>query len=189
MESRRMKKIISIMMLMIISLSVHANDIYINQSGATLDLDITQDGQNNTVGSSSTASSVIGATTNLAITQVGDNNVMTFDVNGATYTGTYSVTGNSNNIDFNCDSGGTVSSCASVTASIIWVGSSNDLGIDVGVTADATGAVSPTSMSRSFEEPTQMIEAVTEAHELTVPPLSQLKSMLLLLPVVLKVPV
>ena len=117
-----MKKIISIMMLMIISLSVYANDIYINQSGATLDLDITQDGQNNTVGSSSTASSVIGATTNLAITQVGDNNVMTFDVNGATYTGTYSVTGNSNNIDFNCDSGGSNSSCGTATASIVWVG-------------------------------------------------------------------
>mgnify|MGYP001268663407 FL=1 len=59
-----MKKIISIMMLMIISLSVYANDIYINQSGATLDLDVLQDGQNNTIGSSSTASSVIGATTN-----------------------------------------------------------------------------------------------------------------------------
>ena len=80
-----MKKIISIMMLMIISLSVYANDIYINQSGATLDLDVTQDGQNNTVGNATTASSVIGATTNLAITQIGDSNVMTFDVNGATY--------------------------------------------------------------------------------------------------------
>ena len=80
-----MKKIITFVMLMFISLSVYANDIYVNQSGANLDLDITQDGQNNTVGSSSTASSVIGATTNLSITQVGDSNVMTFDVNGATY--------------------------------------------------------------------------------------------------------
>ena len=51
-----MKKIISIMMLMIISLSVYANDIYINQSGNALDLDVTQDGQNNTVGNSTTAS-------------------------------------------------------------------------------------------------------------------------------------
>ena len=96
-----MKKIITILSVMFISLSVYANDIYINQSGATLDLDVTQDGQNNTVGSSTTASSVIGATTNLAITQVGNNNVMTFDVNGATYHA-FSVTGDSNNIDFNC---------------------------------------------------------------------------------------
>ena len=145
-----MKKIISIMMLMIISLSVYANDIYINQSGATLDLDITQDGQNNTVGSSSTASSVIGATTNLAITQVGDNNVMTFDVNGATYTGTYSVTGNSNNIDFNCDSTAGNSSCGTATASIVWVGSSNDIDIDIGETSDASNAtVSITGSSGS----------------------------------------
>ena len=135
-----MKKVISIMMLMIISLSVYANDIYINQSGATLDLDVLQDGQNNTIGSSSTASSVIGATTNLAITQIGDSNVMTFDVNGATYTGTFSVTGNSNNIDFNCDSAGNNSSCGTATASIVWVGSSNDIDIDIGETSSATSA-------------------------------------------------
>jgi len=135
-----MKKIISIMMLMIISLSVYANDIYINQSGNALDLDVTQDGQNNTVGNSTTASSVVGVTTNLAITQIGDSNVMTFDVNGATYTGTFSVTGNSNNIDFNCDSGGSNSSCGTATASIVWVGSSNDIDIDIGETSSATSA-------------------------------------------------
>ena len=135
-----MKKIITFVMLMFISLSVYANDIYVNQSGANLDLDITQDGQNNTVGSSTTASSVVGATTNLAITQVGDSNVMTFDVNGATYTGTFSVTGNSNNIDFNCDSTAGNSSCGTATASIVWVGSSNDLDIDIGETSSATNA-------------------------------------------------
>ena len=135
-----MKKIITYSMLMIISLSVYANDIYVNQSGATLDLDITQDGQDNTVGSASTASSVIGATTNLAITQVGSNNVMTFDVNGATYTGTFSVTGDSNDIDFNCDSAGSNSSCATATASVVWVGSSNDIDIDIGETASASTA-------------------------------------------------
>ena len=37
-----------------------ANDIYVTQSGATLDLDITQDGQNNTVGNSTTASASTG---------------------------------------------------------------------------------------------------------------------------------
>jgi len=140
MESKRMKKIITILSVIFISLSVHANDIYINQSGATLDLDITQDGNNNTVGNSTTASSVIGATTNLAITQIGDSNVMTFDVNGATYTGTFSVTGNSNNIDFNCDSAGNNSSCGTATASIVWVGSSNDIDIDIGETSSATSA-------------------------------------------------
>ena len=145
-----MKKIITILSVIFISLSVHANDIYINQSGASLDLDVLQDGQNNTIGSSGTSSSVIGATTNLAITQIGDSNVMTFDVNGATYTGTFSVTGNSNNIDFNCDSAGNNSSCGTATASIVWVGSSNDIDIDIGETSSATGAtVSITGASGS----------------------------------------
>ena len=129
-----------VMFLMMLTMPVMANDIYVTQSGATLDLDILQDGQNNTIGNSTTASTVTGATSNFNIDQIGDSNVLTFDINGASYTGTFSTTGNSNNIDFNCDSGGTVSSCASVTASIIWVGSSNDLDIDVGETADATGA-------------------------------------------------
>ena len=129
-----------VMFLMMITMPVMANDIYVTQSGATLTFDVLQDGQNNTIGNSTTASTVTGATSNFNIDQIGNSNVLTFDINGANYTGTFSTTGNSNNIDFNCDSGGTVSSCATVTASIIWVGSSNDLDIDVGETADATGA-------------------------------------------------
>ena len=129
-----------VMFLMTFTLPVLANDIYITQSGATLTLDVLQDWQNNTIGNSTTASTVTGATSNFNIDQVGDSNVLTFDINGANYTGVLSTTGNSNNIDFNCDSGGSNSSCATVSATIVWVGSSNDLDIDVGETADATGA-------------------------------------------------
>ena len=135
-----MKTLAKIVMFLMMSLPVMANDIYVTQSGATLTFDVLQDGQNNTIGNSTTASTVNGATSNFNIDQVGDSNVLTFDINGANYTGTFSTTGNSNNIDFNCDSGGANSSCATVTASIIWVGSSNDLDIDIGETADATGA-------------------------------------------------
>ena len=135
-----MKTLIKFVMCLMMFSPVLANDIYVTQSGATLTLDVLQDGQNNTIGNSTTASTVTGATSNFNIDQVGNSNVLTFDINGASYTGTFSTTGNSNNIDFNCDSGGSNSSCASVTASIIWVGSSNDLDIDVGETADATSA-------------------------------------------------
>ena len=139
-----------IVIVMLFALPVMANDIYVTQSGATLDLDITQDGQNNTVGNSTTSSSVIGATTTIDIDQVGNSNVLKFDVNGATFTGTFSTTGNSNDIDFNCDSTGNNSSCATATASIIWAGNSNDLDIDIGETADAANAtVSITGSSGS----------------------------------------
>jgi hypothetical protein len=135
-----MQKLIVSFITIMWSMAAWANDIYVTQSGATLDLDITQDGENNQVGNGTTSSSVIGATTTLDIDQIGDSNVLTFDVNGATYTGTFSVTGNSNNIDFNCDSDGTGSSCATVTSSITMVGNSNDIDVDVGETADAAGS-------------------------------------------------
>ena len=134
-------KIFSFFVMFLMSLSVMAtNKIYVTQAGASLVFDVLQDGNGNMVGNSTTASTVSGSATNFNIDQVGDSNIITFDIEGDSFTGTWSTTGNSNNIDFNCDSAGTVSSCATVTASIIWVGSSNDLDIDVGETADATGA-------------------------------------------------
>jgi len=133
-----MKKLILIMFLMVST--VYANDIYVTQSGATLDLDILQDGQNNTIGSSTTSSSVIGATTNFDIKQVGNSNVITFDINGANYTGTWDITGNSNNIDFNCDSTGNNSSCGTATANITWTGNSSDIDLDIGETSAAGNA-------------------------------------------------
>ena len=135
-----MKRLLTTLLLSAgIAFGAYANDIYVTQSGDTLDLDITQDGQNNTVGNSTTSSSVIGATATIDIDQVGNSNVLTFDVNGATYTGTFNVTGNSNNIDMNCDSTGNNSSCGTVTASITMVGNSNDIDLDIGETSDSAG--------------------------------------------------
>jgi len=145
-----MKRLLTTLLLSAgIAFGAYANDIYVTQSGDTLDLDITQDGTNNTVGNSTTASSVIGATATIDIDQVGNSNVVTFDVNGASYTGTFNVTGNSNNIDFNCDSGGSKSSCASVTASITMVGNSNDIDLDIGESADSEGTTATITSAAS----------------------------------------
>jgi len=116
----------------------YANDIYVTQSGATLDLDITQDGENNTVGNSTTASASTGATTTLNIDQIGNSNVITYQINGATYTGVINLVGNSNNVDLNCDSGGSNSSCGSANAVINFTGNSNDIDLDIGQTSSAT---------------------------------------------------
>ncbi len=112
--------------LLLFALPVMANDIYVTQSGATLDLDITQDGQNNTVGNSTTASTVSGATTTIDIDQVGNSNVLKFDVNGATFTGTFSTTGNS-------------ADAANATVSI--TGSSGSDSNVVAATIDGTSAI------------------------------------------------
>ena len=131
---------IKIITFLLFALPVFANDIYVTQSGATLDLDITQDGQNNVVGTSQTAATVSGATTTIDIDQVGNSNVLAFDVNGDTFTGTFSTTGNSNDIEFLCDSTDGNSSCDTATASITWIGNSNDIDIDIGETNDAANA-------------------------------------------------
>jgi len=133
-----MTRLITLVLSFMFIATAHSNDIYVTQSGASLDLDITQDGTNNTVGNSTTASTVTGANTTIDIDQVGNSNILNFDVNGATYTGTFNVTGNSNDIDIKCDSTNGNSSCATVTASVTMVGNSNDIDLDIGETADAS---------------------------------------------------
>ena len=127
-------------MLMLMTSWSYANDIYVTQSGNALDLDITQDGENNTVGNSTTASASAGVTTILNIDQIGDSNVITYQINGATYTGVINLVGNSNNVDLNCDSTGGNSSCGTANAVINFTGSSNDIDLDIGQTSSANTA-------------------------------------------------
>ena len=135
-----MKKILTTIFATALAFSAYANDIYVTQSGDSLDLDITQDGNNNTVGNSTTASASAGATTILNIDQVGNSNVITYQIAGATYTGVINLVGNSNNVDLNCDSGGSNSSCGTANAVINFTGSSNDIDLDIGQTSSATSA-------------------------------------------------
>jgi hypothetical protein len=136
-----MKKIINyIMFVMLMAIPVFANDIYVTQSGASLTLDVLQDGQNNTIGNSTTTSTSTGASTNLNIDQVGNSNVITYQINGASYTGVINLQGNSNNVDLNCDSTGNNSSCGTANAVINFTGNSNDIDLDIGQTSAATSA-------------------------------------------------
>ena len=135
-----MKTIISVIMFLMMTTLSYSNDIYVTQSGNALDLDITQDGENNTVGNSTTASASAGVTTILNIDQIGDSNVITYQIAGATYTGVINLVGNSNNVDLNCDSGGSNSSCGTANAVINFTGSSNDIDLDIGLTSSANTA-------------------------------------------------
>ena len=135
-----MKTIIGVIMFLMMTVLSYANDIYVTQSGNALDLDITQDGENNTVGNSTTASASAGVTTILNIDQIGDSNVITYQINGATYTGVINLVGNSNNVDLNCDSTGGNSSCGTANAVINFTGNSNDIDLDIGQTSSANTA-------------------------------------------------
>jgi len=137
-----MKKITTYIMfvMFMVTTPLFANDIYVTQSGASLTLDVLQDGENNTIGNSTTASASTGATTSLNIDQVGDSNVIKYQINGATYTGVINLQGSSNDVDLNCDSTNGNSSCGSVNAVVNFTGNSNDIDLDIGETSAATGA-------------------------------------------------
>ena len=137
-----MKTIISFVMFVMFMLTspLLANDIYVTQSGASLTLDILQDGENNTIGNSTTSSASTGTTTSLNIDQVGNSNVITYQINGATYTGVINLQGDSNDVDLNCDSGNSNSSCGTVNAVVNFTGNSNDIDLDIGETKDASNA-------------------------------------------------
>ena len=115
------------------------NKIYVTQAGASLVFDVLQDGDGNKVGNSTTASTASGSATNFNIDQVGNSNILTFDIHGDSFTGVFSTTGNSNDIDFNCDSGDSTSGCDSVNAVITFTGNSQNIDIDVGLASSKSG--------------------------------------------------
>ena len=126
-------RLLTFFIMALMSMSVMAaNKIYVTQAGASLVFDVLQDGDGNMVGNSTTASTVSGSATNFNIDQVGNSNIITFDINGDNFVGTWSTTGNSNNIDFNCDPADSTSGCDDVNAVITFTGNSQDIDIDVG---------------------------------------------------------
>jgi hypothetical protein len=134
----------TLLMWLAITMPVMANDIYVTQSGDNLDLDITQDGQNNVAGNSTTAMSLTGSTMTFSISQVGNSNVIEAIINGSTYTGNINLTGGSNTVDLDC----AANNCDTVSMSIDVTGSSADITVDLGSTADTsdyTGTIDITS--------------------------------------------
>lgn len=117
-----------------------ANEIYIEQIGDNLDLDITQDGQNNEFGDSTTDALLDGDDMTFAITQTGNTNTIDAKIKGNDYTGTWQFTGNSNNVDLTCDNTAGVN-CETVTLNITTTGSTNIFDVFIGESADAQNLI------------------------------------------------
>jgi hypothetical protein len=135
-----MKTWIITLFLVMFSLPALSNDIYIDQIGDTLDLDITQDGSNNEFGDSTTDVTLAGDDMTFAITQTGNTNVIDALIKGANYTGTWTFTGNSNTVDMKCSSAST-GKCDDVTVNITTTGDDNAYTVYVGETATADNLV------------------------------------------------
>ena len=135
-----MKTWIITLFLVMFSLPALSNDIYIDQIGDTLDLDITQDGSNNQFGDSTTDVTLAGDDMTFAITQTGNTNVIDAIIKGTNYTGTWTFTGNSNTVDMKCSSAST-GKCDDVTVNITTTGDDNAYTVYVGETATADNLV------------------------------------------------
>ena len=116
-----MKRLILILFLSMFGTSLIANDIYIDQIGDGLDLDITQDGTDNEFGDSTTDATLSGDDMTFSITQTGSYNVIDAVIKGATYQGTWSFTGSSNTVDLLCSSS-SAGNCDDVTVNITTTG-------------------------------------------------------------------
>lgn len=139
-----MRYLIALLMLFSVN-TAFANEIYIEQVGDNLDLDIVQDGDGNKIGTS-TQDVLLGSTTTagddmtFSITQTGDNNAITAQIMGATYTGTWVFTGDGNTVDLLCDSA-EAGNCDTVTLNITGTGDNQDYTINIGESADAANLV------------------------------------------------
>lgn len=131
------KRFLFCIMLTMMSLPAMANDIYITQSGAGLDLELTQDGQNNVFGTSAARVVLTGTGAVWTMSQIGDNNVISATIKGSTYTGTWAITGTANDILFTCDAAGS-SKCETVDVDIAINGDYANIDIKVGANAAAT---------------------------------------------------
>jgi hypothetical protein len=79
-------RILTVLVLFIMSGVSYASDVYITQSGASLTSNINQDGQTNKFGDSTTAVTLTGDSQTLDIDQVGNTNTIVSSVVGATQT-------------------------------------------------------------------------------------------------------
>jgi hypothetical protein len=116
-----------------------ANEIYIDQVGDNLDLDISQSGTDNQFGDSTTDVSLNGADMTFSITQTGNNNDIAAVIKGTNYTGTWSFVGDYNTVDLLCSSSAT-GDCDTVTLNITTTGDSNTFDFDIGETQDGSSS-------------------------------------------------
>lgn len=133
------------MLLLLVSPAVYAdNEIYVEQSGATLNLDLEQVGSSNIIGGLNSVSGTMtpldldGATMTLDINQIGDSNKFLGDILGDDITGFFEFDGDSNTYTIQVDPTNTYGA-DSGNYNVDVTGSSNTFTLDV-----ATGDLAST---------------------------------------------
>jgi trimeric autotransporter adhesin len=132
-----MKRTILIVAMMLASLGVTANEVYIEQVGDSSTITVTQDGTGNKVGDSGTGNEAFigGGSNTVTIDQIGSNNILAMVVNGASASVVVDVVGSGNESTINC---GTTQSagCSSSTIKQVISGDDNIVTQNLGTGAN-----------------------------------------------------
>lgn len=132
-----MKKLaIALIMAMVGSISF-ANDIYIEQSGDSSNITITQDGTGNRIGEALTPTFIGGGSNTVTIDQIGSSNELDMVLNGASAVAAISVTGSGNIQTINCGTR-TSSGCSGSSITQTIVGDDNTITQNLGAGANHT---------------------------------------------------
>lgn len=129
-----MKRLISLTALLAM-VAVADNEIYINQSGTTANLDLEQLGSSNIIGGTSATSGSMtpldldGGTMTLDINQIGDSNKFLGDITADNFTGLFEFDGSSNTFNIQVDPTNTYGADGS-NLNIDVTGSSNTFNYD-----------------------------------------------------------
>ncbi len=132
-----MKRTILIVAMMLASLGVAANEVYVEQVGDSSTITVTQDGTGNKVGDSGVGNEAFvgGGSNTVTIDQIGSNNTLAMVVNGAAASVIVDVTGSGNENNINC---GTTQSagCSSSTIKQVISGDDNIITQNLGTGAN-----------------------------------------------------
>jgi hypothetical protein len=129
--------------MLVLPLYAADNEIYVDQAGATLNLDLEQLGSGNIIGGlqstigSLTPLDLDGATMTLDINQIGSSNTFLGDILADNFTGFFEFDGDSNDFNIQVDPTNTYGANGS-DFNIDVTGDSNDFTLNVGTTALAS---------------------------------------------------
>ncbi len=153
-----MKKLISMLDCTLFSVAVIAgsvylfnevkaddNEIYVDQVGATANIDLEQLGSGNIIGGllsahgSMTPFDLDGATMTLDVNQIGNNNKMLGDINADSFTGLFDFDGDTNSYTIQVDAGNS-NSADNANVNVNVDGSTNTMTLDLATNSLASGA-------------------------------------------------
>lgn len=138
----KLKAIAFIMAVLAVNL-VYANDVYVEQSGSSSTIAITQQGTGNNVGDNVDSIYIGSGSNTVTIDQIGDNNALAMVVNGSSADVVVSTTGSGNTQTINC---GTASSagCSASTITQTVNGDDNIITQNLGAGANHTSNITVT---------------------------------------------